>query len=91
MAAYTPLAVELTYTKALIIVAALSILVKVLQGLYVSSRKNARLPPGPRGPPIIGMTREMLDGSMLPWYRFEAWSKQYDARKLHVLRYGRLA
>lgn len=41
-------------------------------------RKGCKLPPGPRGLPVLGVTLELLDFSVKPWTRFTRWSRQYD-------------
>lgn len=54
----------------------------ILSAHLRAARLRKRLPPGPRGRWLLGMTQEMLDPSVKPWFRFEAWSKEYNAQHL---------
>jgi hypothetical protein len=61
-------------------IVALILALKILQSL-VASPRNAKLPPGPKGQWLLGVTKDMLDTSVKPWTRFDAWSKEYNARE----------
>lgn len=74
--------ISISYNQIFLLVAALAVSAKLLQSLYISNRKNAQLPPGSRGPPVIGMTRVMLNLAITPWYLFDEWSKRYNASTL---------
>lgn len=57
--------------------------IKIFKSL-LSSKRNARLPPGPKGQWLLGVTKEMLDPSLKPWTRFETWSKEYGASQYSI-------
>lgn len=52
------------------------------------ARRRKRLPPGPRGSFLLGVTSEMLDQSVKPWLRFEKWSKEYAASEWKDVTWG---
>lgn len=41
-------------------------------------KRNTKLPPGPKGLPLLGVTQALLDTSVKPWTRFTRWSKEHD-------------
>lgn len=55
---------------------------KFVHGSLAAS-KNVRksLPPGPTGLWLLGCTKQMLDPSIQPWFRFQAWSNEHNARE----------
>lgn len=76
-----PSPISLSKSQLASLIAVLVLTAKLLQYLFVTHRKNARLPPGPKGSLILGVTKEMLDPSVKPWHRFDQWAKEYNARK----------
>lgn len=54
---------------------------KLLQSYWAASSRRRKLPPGPKGSFLLGMTKEMLDPTTKPWTKFEKWAKECNARE----------
>ena len=69
-------------------VSAGALLVITTFGLTISflAKSNRKLPPGPKGYPIVGNTFQMPKDR--PWLQFTEWAKQYGKDPIVVLLYS---
>lgn len=68
--------------QTLIALAATVVIVGWLFNRTISNRKSSklRLPPSPKGLPILGVTGEMVDQSVKAWRKFQRWTDELDAK-----------